>query len=249
MEPIILIPARMASTRLENKPLQLIHGDPMILHAWRRAVEANIGDVVVACDDDRIARVIEDNGGRAVLTDPNYPSGSDRIWAALQEVDPDGRYDVVINMQGDLPDLSPKLLQRVLKPLNDEAVDIATLGIAFDNDEDRQDPNQVKIVLSKHAKGSSGRALYFTRANAPYGAAEAFYHIGIYAYKRKSLEKYISLPVSDLERAEKLEQLRALEAGMRIDVELVDQKPVGVDTLQDLERARQSLDPTRQVET
>jgi 3-deoxy-manno-octulosonate cytidylyltransferase (CMP-KDO synthetase) len=245
MEPIIIIPARMASQRLPRKPLQLIHGDPMIVHVWRRAIEANVGEVVVACDDEAVARVIKDLGGQAVLTDPDLPSGSDRIWAALEHIDPREKYDIVINMQGDLPDLPPKLLQKVLKPLQNDNVDIGTLGIPFDNDEDRQDPNQVKIILSQSDHKSSGRALYFTRANAPYGAEQAYYHIGIYAYRRPVLAKYISLPVSNLERVEKLEQLRALEAGMRIDVELVDQKPVGVDTAEDLERARKSLDPVR----
>jgi len=236
-----MIPARMASQRLSQKPLQIINDDPMIVHVWRRAMEADIGEVVVACDDERIAQAIEANGGRAILTDPALPSGSDRIWAALKEVDPAAKYDVVINMQGDLPDLKPSLLQKVLKPLQNEQVDIGTLGIAFDNDEDRNDPNQVKIILSKEDNKTSGRALYFSRANAPYGAAEAFYHIGIYAYRRSALAKFIGLPVSGLEKTEKLEQLRALEAGMRIDVELVDQKPVGVDTPEDLERARLSL--------
>ncbi len=241
MNPIILIPARMASQRLSQKPLQIINDDPMIVHVWRRAIEADIGEVVVACDDERIAQAIQAKGGRAILTDPDLPSGSDRIWAALEQVDPAAKYDVVINMQGDLPDLNPSLLQKVLKPLHNEQVDIGTLGIAFDNDEDRNDPNQVKIILSKEDHKTSGRALYFSRANAPYGAAEAFYHIGIYAYRRPALAKFISLPVSGLEKTEKLEQLRALEAGLRIDVELVDQKPVGVDTPEDLERARLSL--------
>lgn len=245
MEPIILIPARMASQRLENKPLQMIHGEPMIVHVWRRAIEANVGDVVVACDDARIKQAIESKGGKAILTDPNYPSGSDRIWAALQELDPGDRYDVVINLQGDLPDVSPHLLQEVLKPLKNSAVDIGTLGVVFENDEDRKDPNQVKIVLSKSPDSSSGRALYFTRADAPHGSDEAFYHIGIYAYRRPALAKYISLPVSPLERAERLEQLRALEAGMRIDVTIVNEKPVGVDTHEDLERARKSLSPQK----
>jgi 3-deoxy-manno-octulosonate cytidylyltransferase (CMP-KDO synthetase) len=241
MNPIILIPARLASTRLTNKPLQIINDEPMIVHVWRRAMEANIGEVVVACDDERIARAIQEKGGQAVMTHADLPSGSDRIWAALEEIDPHEKYDVVINLQGDLPDLAPRLLQKVLKPLQDEQVDIGTLGTAFSNDQDRKDPNQVKIILSKAADKTSGRALYFTRADAPYGAKEAYYHIGIYAYRRPALARYISLPVSDLEATEKLEQLRALEAGMRIDVELVDQKPVGVDTPEDLENARRSM--------
>lgn len=241
MRPIIIIPARMASTRLSNKPLQIINDDPMIVHVWRRAMEANIGDVIVACDDEQIQQAIEAQGGRAVLTDPDLPSGSDRVWAALEMVDPQQTYDIVICMQGDLPDLQPRLLQKVLRPLNNEQVDIATLGIAFEDQEERNDPNQVKIVLSKAQNENAGRALYFSRANLPHGSEIAYYHIGIYAYRRDALAKFISLPPSYLEKTEKLEQLRALEAGMRIDVELVDQKPVGVDTPQDLERARKSL--------
>jgi 3-deoxy-manno-octulosonate cytidylyltransferase (CMP-KDO synthetase) len=177
----------------------------MIVHVWRRAQEACVGDVYVACDDQRIADVIEAQGGRAVLTDPDLPSGSDRIWAALQKIDPKGIYDVVINMQGDLPDFRPSLLEQVLKPLENSSVHIGTLGIAFDNQEDRSNPNDVKIILAQNDNQTSGRALYFTRANAPYGSEEAFYHIGIYAYRRSALAQFISLPVSRLEKAEKLE--------------------------------------------
>lgn len=237
MKTITIIPARMASQRLPEKPLQEINGLPMIAQVWQRAMDANIGDVLVACDDERIARVIQERGGQAVMTNPDLPSGSDRAWHALQSVDPQGEYTHIINLQGDLPNIEPKLLQKVLKPLQDEAIDIGTLGIQFDNDEDRQDPNQVKIILSKEDGNSSGRALYFTRSNVP----EAYYHVGVYAYRRSALEKFIHLPVSGLEAAEKLEQLRALEADMRIGVELVDQKPIGVDTLEDLEHVRQAM--------
>lgn len=238
MKKIILIPARMASQRLANKPLQDINGEPMVVHVWRRAMESNIGDVVVACDDEKVARAIQEQGGQAVLTNPDLPSGSDRIWQALQVVDSQGDYDFIVNLQGDLPNVPPRFLQKVLKPLQDETVDIGTLGVRFENEKDRQDPNQVKIVLSKEAGKTTGRALYFTRANAPYAAPDAYYHVGIYAYRRSALEKFINLPVSSLEAVERLEQLRALEAGMRIDVELVDQKPIGVDTLEDLEQVR-----------
>lgn len=241
MRPIILIPARMASQRLAQKPLQMIHGEPMIVHVWRRAVESNIGEVVVACDDIQIAQEITRVGGRAILTEPDLPSGSDRIWQALQQIDPDEKFDVVINLQGDLPDLDPSLLQDVLGVLRNEAVDIATLGVLFEKEEDRKDPNQVKIVLSKNPGQDLGRALYFSRANVPHGSAEAYYHVGIYGYRRKALARYIQLPVSTLEKVEKLEQLRALEDGMYIGVAIVNQKPVGVDTPEDLERARLSL--------
>ena len=241
MNPIILIPARMASQRLSEKPLQLIHGDPMIVHVWRRAMESGIGHVVVACDDQQIADHIEKAGGIAVLTDPDLPSGSDRIWAALQHIDPENNYNVVINLQGDLPDLDPLLLHRVLDVLQQDDVDIGTLAVRFDNEADRLDPNQVKIVLSKKDNQDVGRALYFSRANVPYGSTDAYYHVGIYAYRRKALARYIQLPVSPLEKAEKLEQLRALEDGMKIGAIIVSSKPTGVDTPADLERAREKL--------
>ena len=238
MNPIILIPARMASTRLANKPLVDIHGAPMIVHVWRRAIEANIGDVVVACDHEDIARVVEKEGGKVILTDPDLPSGSDRIYQALMQEDPGKKHDIVVNLQGDLPNLPPKLLQKVLKPLANESTDLSTLGVPFEREEERHNPNNVKIVLSIEKDKSSGRALYFTRTNAPYNAKTTYYHIGIYAYRRPALDKFVQLPVSPLEETEKLEQLRALEAGMRIDVELVEEMPVGVDTPDDLEKVR-----------
>lgn len=241
MKPIIIIPARMGSTRLASKPLEDIHGQPMICHVWQQAMKSNIGEVIVACDHEDIARVIQKKGGIAVLTDPDLPSGSDRIWKALLEVDPAGEYDVIVNLQGDLPNINPRLLQKVMKPLQDSRVDIATLGVPFTNEEDRQDPNQVKIVLSRQGDETTARALYFTRANAPYHAPIAYYHIGIYAYRRPALERYINLSVSSLEQIEKLEQLRALEDGMRIDVEIVNEKPVGVDTQDDLNRVRELM--------
>lgn len=241
MKPIVLIPARMASTRLDKKPLQDIHGLPMIVHVWKRAVKANIGDVVVACDHQDIADAIQAQNGKAILTDPDLPSGSDRIYQALMKIDSRKEYSVIVNLQGDLPNLPPHLLQKVLKPLADDDVDIATLGVAFHDKEERKDPNQVKIVLSKSKDQMRGRALYFTRSDAPFNAETSYYHIGIYAYRRQALENFIQLPVSPLEEAERLEQLRALEANMRIDVEIVNDKPIGVDTPDDLEQARRAM--------
>ena len=238
--PLVLIPARMASTRLPGKPLADIAGVPMIVQVWRRAREADVGPVVVAADDDRIVAAVKAAGGEAVLTDPNHPSGSDRIFEALGRFDPDGRHDVVVNVQGDLPTIEPQAVRAAVAPLADAAVDIATLTAEIVRDEERTNPNVVKVVGS--AIGPTRlRALYFTRATAPHGPGPLFHHIGLYAYRRAALERFVTLPPSPLELREKLEQLRALEAGMRIDAEIVDTVPLGVDTPEDLERARALL--------
>ncbi len=247
MNPVIMIPARRASTRLPDKPLADIGGLPMIVHVYHRAVAANIGDVYIATDDADIAWAVEKAGGRAVMTSANHPSGSDRIWEALQNVDPDGKYDVVINLQGDLPTIDPKIVASVLLPLeHDGRVDIATLVCAIDNEEDKVNPSVVKPVIAWHDMGKNpkyrmGHALYFTRATAPYGAGELFHHIGMYAYRREALQSFINLPPSPLELREKLEQLRALEAGMIIGVIEVSTIPLGVDTQEQLEQARELL--------
>ncbi len=239
-KPIILIPARMASMRLPGKPLLDISGVPMITQVWRRAVEADIGPVVVAADGHEIAEVIRKEGGDAVVTNPAHPSGSDRISEALEHYDPNRHYDVVINVQGDLPTIDPAAIRSCFKPLEDPAVDIATLAVQISNEEEKTNPNVVKIVSSPLGGGRM-RALYFTRATAPHGDGPLYHHIGIYAYRRTALEKFISLPVSPLEKREKLEQLRALEAGMRIDVMVVNDIPLGVDTPADLQKARDIL--------
>jgi 3-deoxy-manno-octulosonate cytidylyltransferase (CMP-KDO synthetase) len=237
---LIVIPARLASTRLPNKPLAELCGAPMIVQVWRRAVEAGIGPVLVAADGPEIAGAVRAAGGRAVETDPELPSGSDRIFAALRAFDPERRYDVIVNLQGDLPTIDPASVRASLAPLRDEAVDIATLAARIVRDEERDDPNVVKAVGSPLSE-TRLRALYFTRATAPWGAGDLFHHIGLYAYRRAALEKFVALPPSPLERREKLEQLRALEAGMRIDLEIVATVPLGVDAPRDLERARQIL--------
>ena len=237
---LILIPARMASTRLPGKPLADIAGLPMIVQVLRRAEEARLGPVVVACDDETIATAVEKAGGRALLTRADHPSGSDRIFEALGVVDPDSKVRIVVNVQGDLPTLTPTDIAAALAPLKDPAVDIATLAAEIKNPQERTNPNVVKVVGSVVEPGRL-RALYFTRATAPAGDGALYHHIGLYAYRRAALERFVKLSPSPLEQREKLEQLRALEAGMRIDVAIVDTVPLGVDTPQDLETARAML--------
>ncbi|MCC2095747.1 MAG: 3-deoxy-manno-octulosonate cytidylyltransferase [Hyphomicrobiales bacterium] len=238
--PIILIPARMASTRLPGKPLADIGGAPMIVQVWRRAMEADAGPVVVAADSQEIADAVRDAGGQAVLTRADHPSGSDRIFEAIGLADPDQKHDVVVNVQGDLPTIEASVVRAALAPLENPSVDIATLAAEIRREEERTNPNVVKMVGSQTGP-SRFRALYFTRATAPHGEGPLYHHIGLYAYRRAALERFVALPPSPLELREKLEQLRALEAGMRIDVEIVDTVPLGVDTPEDLERARELL--------
>jgi 3-deoxy-manno-octulosonate cytidylyltransferase (CMP-KDO synthetase) len=237
---LILIPARLASTRLPGKPLADICGQPMIVHVLRRAEEAKLGPVVVATDDETIFTAVEKAGGRAVMTRADHPSGSDRIFEALGLADPDGRARIVVNVQGDLPTISPRDIAAALKPLDDPAVDIATLCAEIKKPAERGNPNVVKVVGSPVGPRRL-RALYFTRATAPSGDGPLYHHIGLYAYRRAALERFVKLPPSPLEQRERLEQLRALEAGMRIDVAIVDSVPLGVDTPEDLETARAML--------
>jgi len=242
MSVLIIIPARMKATRLPNKPMADIGGVPMIVQVWRRAVESKVGDVIVACDGIEIAQAIVAAGGVAIITDPDHPSGSDRIWEALNVHETASKsYDVIINLQGDVPTLEPRLLQELLEPLKDEQVDIATLAAVIERAEEHENPSVVKAVLALKDKKKSGRALYFTRCSAPYGEGVRYHHIGVYAYRRSALARFVALPPSPLELREKLEQLRALEAGMRIDAVVVDTVPLGVDTPEDLERAREIL--------
>lgn len=240
LRPMILIPARMTATRLPGKPLADIAGVPMVVQVWRRAREADIGPVYVAADDAAIVAAVRDHGGEAILTRPDHPSGSDRIHEALGLVDPDGRHDVIVNVQGDLPTIDPAAVRASIAPLAEPSVDIATLAAEIVREEEKTNPNVVKVVGSPIGE-SRLRALYFTRATAPHGDGPLFHHIGLYAYRRAALGRFVSLPPSVLERREKLEQLRALEAGMRIDVEIVATVPLGVDTPDDLERARTIL--------
>jgi 3-deoxy-manno-octulosonate cytidylyltransferase (CMP-KDO synthetase) len=237
---LVLIPARMAATRLPGKPLLDIAGLPMIVHVLRRAEAAKIGRVAVATDTPEIAAVVTAHGGEAVMTRPDHASGSDRIHEALGKLDPEGKAEIVVNLQGDFPTILPDNIRCVLGPLADPAVDIATLAAEIHTEEESTNPNVVKAVGSPIGPRRL-RALYFTRATAPWGEGPRYHHIGLYAYRRTALERFVALPPSALERQEKLEQLRALEAGMRIDVMIVDTVPRGVDTPADLETARQIL--------
>ena len=239
--PIVIIPARMASTRFPDKPLAAIVGIPMIVHVMRRAEEADIGPVLVAAAEQEIADAVDAAGGTAILTDPDLPSGSDRIHQALVRFDPDGVHDAVVNVQGDLPTIEPTAINTALHALSGDGVDIATLAAVITRDAERDDPNVVKAVAPLAGGARQGRALYFTRATAPAGDGPLLHHIGLYAYRRAALERFIELPPGVLEQREKLEQLRALEAGMHIEVALVDTVPLGVDTPADLERAAQIL--------
>ena len=237
---LILIPARMASTRLPGKPLADIAGEPMIVHVWRRALEADIGPVWVATNSPEIAAAVEKAGGHAALTRGEHASGTDRIHEALREADPAGRADIVVNVQGDLPTLNPADLAAAAALLSDRSVDIATLAAEIVKTHERNDPNVVKVVGTPVSPNRL-RALYFTRATAPAGEGPLYHHIGLYAFRRAALERFVALPPSPLERRERLEQLRALEAGMRIDVALVASVPLGVDTPAHLETARAVL--------
>lgn len=241
---LVVIPARLAATRLPNKPLAPIHGTPMIVHVWRRAVEAAVGPVLVAAADRAIVEAVEAAGGTAVLTDPDHPSGSDRIHEAVERYDPEGRYGFVVNVQGDLPTIEPAAIRAALDALADPAVDIATLAAVIVRDEERTAPHVVKAVVELAPGARVGTALYFTRVPAPSGDGPLLHHIGLYAYRRAALARFVALPPSALERREKLEQLRALANGMRIAVALVDTVPLGVDTPADLERAAALLAPS-----
>lgn len=238
---LIVIPARMQATRLPGKPMVDIAGAPMIVQVWRRAMAAEAGRVVVATDSDDVIAAVTAAGGEAVMTRADHASGSDRIFEAINSVDPSGAAEVIVNLQGDLPTLEPHLVAACAAPLAEAGPDIATLAAEISVEEEKTNPNVVKVVGSPLDVAGRMRALYFTRATAPYGDGPLYHHIGIYAYRRAALARFVSLPPSPLEKREKLEQLRALEAGMRIDVTVVDTVPLGVDTPHDLERARQLL--------
>lgn len=240
MSNIILIPARMASTRLPGKPMADIAGKPMIAQVVARAMEADCGRVAVATDTAEIAEAALAEGAEAFITQGRHESGSDRIFEALQALDPDGAVTTVINLQGDLPTIPAADIRACLAPLADNEVDIATLGVEITDRNEIENPNVVKIIGSQLGQARL-RALYFTRAAAPWGEGPAYHHVGIYAYRRAALERFVALEPSPLERRERLEQLRALEAGLRIDVSIVNSLPLGVDTPDDLERAREIL--------
>ena len=247
--PVIVIPARLAATRLPRKPLADIAGTPMIVHVWRRAVAAKVGPVVVACGDREIADAIESAGGRAVMTDPHQPTGSDRIHEAVGRVDPVGRHDAVINLQGDVPLLNPKAVRIAVAALSDPETDIATLAAVIQDGAALADPSVNKVVAGFTDPSQPARALYFSKAIVPWGDGQHYEHIGLYAYRREALERFVGLPRGVLEQREHLEQLRALEAGMHISVSLIDPAWLGVqvDTPADLARARELAERTAPV--
>jgi 3-deoxy-manno-octulosonate cytidylyltransferase (CMP-KDO synthetase) len=231
----------MASTRLPGKPLADIHGAPMIIHVWRRAMESNTGPVVVACDGPEIAEAVKKAGGKAVVTNPDHPSGSDRIWEALNALEGNGVYDAVINVQGDEPTMNPAIIRTAYDLLANPDVDIATLADEITDEAKKNTPSIVKAIFDMPPGANHGRALYFTRMPAPSGDGPMFHHVGLYAYRRDALARFVAAPPSPLEKREKLEQLRALSLGMRIEVAVVDEVPPGVDTPADLEAARRVL--------
>ena len=252
MDPIVVIPARLAATRLPDKPLADIHGEPMIVHVWRRAMEAGLARVVVATDTPAIAEAIIAVGGEAAMTRADHASGSDRVFEAVEALDPARRHDPVINLQGDLPTIDPDSIRAVLQPfeaadggapLSDDGrgADVSSLVTEITEPAERDNPNVVKAAVAFPPGARSARALYFSRQAIPAGEGPLYHHIGLYGFRRDALARFVALPPGQLEEREKLEQLRALEAGMRIDVVLVDTVPLGVDTPEDLERARTLL--------
>jgi len=241
MKPIIVIPARMASTRLPGKPLAEIGGVPMIVRVWQRAMATEIGPVVVACSEPEVMKVVTAAGGRAVMTNAALPSGSDRVWAALNAVDRGFEHDVVVNLQGDLPLLDTAVAKAALDALITTGCDIATCAAKIENEREVDNPSTVKVVATWDVGHTRGRAHYFTRARAPWGKGPWFAHVGIYVYRREALQRFVGLQPSPLELREKLEQLRAIEAGMTIAVGRVDEIPLSVDTPADLEKARAAV--------
>ena len=240
MTPLILIPARLASMRLPGKMLKEINGHPLIVQVALRALEADIAPVYVSCDSVEVQKALKSIDVRGGLTDPNLPSGSDRIFKALQEIDPQGEFDTIINVQGDLPNISPKAIQASLDPLYNKDFDVATLGTLIHRTEDLNNPNIVKIALATQ-QDNRHRALYFSRAPIPMGTGPHYHHIGLYAYRRQALERFVTLPPSPLEQQEKLEQLRLLENNMQIGVSLVEEVPLSIDTQEDLDKARKIM--------
>jgi 3-deoxy-manno-octulosonate cytidylyltransferase (CMP-KDO synthetase) len=240
--PVILIPARMASKRLPGKPLLDIHGEPMIVHVWRRAVESKIAPVVVACDGEEIASAVRKAGGEAVITKPDHPTGSDRIQEALNILERNGqRHDAVINVQGDLPVLDPFAIRAAFDLLRDPAVAIGTLAAVIRDEKDKHAGHIVKAAIEMKPGENTGRALYFSRMPLPSGEGPMYHHIGLYAYRREALEKFVKAPPAQLEKRESLEQLRALALDLHIAVAVIDTVPLGVDTPADLEMARKLL--------
>ncbi len=238
MKPIVLIPARMASTRLPGKPLADICGLPMIVRVWRQAVAAEVGPVVVACSEHEVQKAVESAGGRAVMTPASLPSGSDRVWAAYNAVDRGFEHDLIVNLQGDLPTFDPACIRAAIDAMVTTGADIGTCAAEIEDDEDADNPNAPKVVATWDVGNVRGRAHYFTRSRAPWGSGPLFVHVGIYVYRREALQRFVGLQPSPLEMREKLEQLRAIEAGMTIAVGRVNEVPLSVDTPADLEKVR-----------
>lgn len=239
---LVIIPARMASARLPNKPLADIGGEPMVVRVARQAALADVGRVAVATDSREIAEAVEAAGFEAVMTRDDHQSGSDRVYEAATIMDPEGRAEIILNVQGDIPAIEPESIRRAAVPLAASPADLATLAVVITEEAEKTNPNIVKVIGTPIGDGLL-RALYFTRATAPYGEGPLYHHIGLYAWRRSALQRFVALKPSTLEKRESLEQLRALENGMRIDVAIVDSVPLGVDTPADLERARQILAP------
>lgn len=239
---LVIIPARLASARLPNKPLADIAGEPMVVRVARQAALADVGRVAVATDSHEIAEVVTAAGFEAVMTRDDHQSGSDRVFEAATILDPDAKAGIILNVQGDIPAIEPETIRRSVLPLAASAADLATLAVEIADEAEKTNPNIVKVIGTPIGEGLL-RALYFTRATAPYGEGPLYHHIGLYAWRRPALQRFVSLRPSTLEKRESLEQLRALEDGMRIDVAIVDSVPLGVDTPADLARARQILAP------
>lgn len=240
MSAIVVIPARLGATRLPNKPLADIAGEPMIVHVWRRAIEAAVGRVVVAVDDERVAEPVRKAGGEAVMTRSDHPSGSDRVFEAVSRVDPAGRHDIIVNLQGDLPTLPAETIRAVADTLSPEDAALGTLVTPFADETEAATPSMVKMIGTPYGNGLF-RALYFTRSLSPWGDGPRHHHIGLYAWRREALARFVTLPPSPLETREKLEQLRALEAGMAVYAREVPAAPPGVDTPEDLRLVRDSI--------
>ena len=240
MNTLIIIPARVASTRLPEKVLADINGKPLIVRAYESAVAANVGDVIVACDGEQVKKVIEAAGGTAIITDPDLPSGTDRVYAAWKQFDPDGKYKYIINVQGDLPFLDEVFIQEAARIVKENSYDISTLATLI-TDESYKFDSTVKPVIAFTSE-KTGRALYFSRAIVPHNGPH-YHHVGIYCFTAPALEKFVKLPQSQLEKTEKLEQLRALENGMSIGITVVDKpSPISIDTAEDLQKARDYAD-------
>jgi len=240
-DSLIIIPARMAATRLPGKPLALINDEPMIVHVWKRACQSEAGPVIVACGEIEIKETIEKYGGKAILTDPNLPSGSDRVWSAAEIYDPNGKFDIIVNVQGDQPTLDPKHISRTIDALRDSNSNMSTLITPINNQGEVNDPSVIKVAIDFQENTNVATALYFSRNPIPYGEGPLYHHVGIYGFTRASLKKFVSIKPSELEKRERLEQLRALTNGFKISAYLVDHSPPSVDTPEDLERVRMIL--------